>query len=483
MSSNRNKNPNKYAAVNRLGANTKIRHKDILAKLLDQCYQRGVIYPIDVSSGRISGTSLSSSNPWVWGNLGPRIGGRRSADGMIYDLPGAPMNRTTGNKVVLKMIFSDNDDPMNEIRIGALAGNARVGPRTYAAYYCDLQRIGKTARQISTNITTNGKKLRLQNGREFVNLFQGYWAYPFARSTITKMFMIVMENLYSNPSRGVNGGATLSDIVDPSTRNGYRGWRVPLQSIRSRLTKLHELGVVHADLHPGNVVIQRIRRQNGSVDYSARIIDFGRSILVGRRLLSNANANRQIPGSRSTNRAYPNHIWNAQGIARLPNSVAWRGIERLGRPLSAGTVESARLMFRNQQLEARAAAEAAARARQAVQRNRMSAAQRNRLAAAQRNRLAAAQRNRRLAAQRAQEAAAASQAVAMNWEPTGRVVEATPMNWQPLNLTALQRGRLTGSQVNRMLARSPTVPARRGGAQGTVPARRQVNEAVPMNIN
>jgi hypothetical protein len=468
--SNRNANPNKYATVNALGANTKIRHRDILVRLLNAAFLEGRIHKIDVRSGRVNAATLSqNTDPWLWGTLGPRIGGTRSADGMIYDLPNAPLNLTNQGKVVLKMIFADSTYPLGEIKIGAIAGDARIGPRVYAAYSCRIP----NAREISANITARREKLRLQNGSEYINLFQQYWTRnsAFETKSINSMYMIVMENLYKNPSRGVVDGTTLKDMIEARTRSRYTSWKVPLQSIRTRLNKLHELGIVHADLHPGNVVIQKIRKQNGTFDYSARIIDFGRSVQVNRRLVSNANANRvvQASGRILDPMNYPFHYFNRGGVGRYLNSKAWINIERYGRPLSSGTVMSARLeLARNQQLEAQAAAAAAATARQAAQRNRVTAAQRNRVTAAQRNRLVATQRNRLAAAQRAriarQSAQAAAQATPMNWEPSGRANEmmnwepsgpgnqTVPMNWQP---TVPTRGRGTGG----IRAGQPTVPA------------------------
>ena len=428
---NRSLNPNKYGPVNDLGANTRIRHMYILRRVLADAFRVGNIEKLSLTTGRPTGILVDSD--WIWGEIGKRIGGRRSADGMLYDLPTARTNSTAnGNKVVIKLIFSNNDDPENEVKIANIASNERIGPKVFAAYRCRIP----TAVQIASNIRRYGKELVKANGTRYINLFQQYWSDRFDLKEIRFMYMIVMENLFSNPSKGVVDGKTLDDLAG---RNPPPGWRVPRDAIRRLLNKLHTLGIIHGDMHSGNIVIQKIRKPNGTNSFGARIIDYGRSIKTGMRFNSNAAANRALEGLGSTTERYPAHI-NVNGILRLRNGIAW------GRVLGATGITRTPVLSARQDLARNAAAARQRNAVAARQRNAVAARQRNAVAARQRNAVAARQRNAVAARQRNAVAARQRNAVAvravrrnmpspMNWRPPNRrpiaVNMPSPMNWSP----------------------------------------------------
>jgi tRNA A-37 threonylcarbamoyl transferase component Bud32 len=221
------------------------------------------LYELDANGNRLQ----TPVQDWVWGNFGKRVGSRRSADGMIYSLPSAPMNQTGNNKVVAKLIFSSDNSPAEEIKITNLLSKDRVGPKLFKCYSGNITR-NLLIRNIGQNklIVRNGPLV----GSSFINLFQQFVHYPLA--SFSKVFIIIMENLYDNPAHGVVGGFTLGDILDKKPGTG--NMKIPVQSLRNKYLKMHNLGVVHGDMHPGNIIIQKLERGR----FGARIIDFGRSI-------------------------------------------------------------------------------------------------------------------------------------------------------------------------------------------------------------
>ena len=288
---NRSKNPNEHGKVytndngfihivNNLGSRTRNRHANIMNRFLNTIIASNGLYELNTDGVR---TGNPTGN-WPWGNFGIRLGGRRSADGMIYNLPNAPMNLTSNNKVVAKFIFSNDDDPANEIKISNLLAGHRIGPKIFKSYSADVSK-SLFLRNVGTNTlhVRNGP----YSGSRYINLFQQFVKYNFASKRFNRVYIIIMENLYDNPSRGVVSGFTLGDVL--GRKPGTANVKIPVAQLRNKYDKMHNLGVVHGDMHPGNIVIQQLTRGR----FGARIIDFGRSIYRPGVHFTNATARQQ----------------------------------------------------------------------------------------------------------------------------------------------------------------------------------------------
>ena len=172
----------------------------------------------------------------------------------------------------------------------------------------------------------NGSK----RGQSFINLFQSFTTSLFGRGqSFSKVYMLVMENLYKNPSRGVTNGFTISDIIE--NKPGARAVKIPYTQLTNKFNKMHELGIIHGDMHAGNIIVQVLQNNK----FGVRIIDFGRSINTGRSLTA-AEANRLLtqmatnaygrvdryPGREST------HVITRNGMPRYLNGAAKADISR-----------------------------------------------------------------------------------------------------------------------------------------------------------
>lgn len=255
--------------------------------------------------------TLDPIDKWPWGRIGKRLGSRRSADGIVYDLPDA---EASGNKVVLKLIFSnDSTGPMNEIILSKAAGRFGIGPKIFKSYVASID-----GSKVSENIVSKG----LLNQRGRINLFQNYRFGNFKY-----VFMIVMENLYYNPAKGVIKAFTLMDLAE--RKPGTEGLKIPFASLRAKLTKLHDLAIIHGDMHTGNIMLQV--KSDGKTDI--RIIDFGRSVFTTNSLNDDgANKYLLMRGYRynhaPTRNGQKSHVVNDNnGIARYRNKAAIEFVE------------------------------------------------------------------------------------------------------------------------------------------------------------
>jgi len=363
---------------------------------------------------------------WPWGPFGTRIGSTRSADGVIFDLPQGRSRFTNNNNVVMKLIFSDNTSPRTECQITTIMSEHRLGPKFYAAYEANISPAIWNA--WSTQILSTPSLML--GGR--INLFQNYATHSLEVKRFSKVYVIIMENLYNNPERGVIECQTVSDIV---TDRALR-WNIPKRQIRDKIDKMHELGIVHGDMHTGNIIIQKIRSPNGTIRYAARIIDFGRSIMAS-PMRNNNSANRtlaRLPGTRpgiggshNTTQELIEYLTAQDRVPRLRNSKAWLRISQYVNRRNSYVAGSAHVNYERsrQQSAARRSAARNAAARNAAARN---AAARNAAArnAAARN---AAERNAVASEVRARHNTSLGQRITsanlnnylanrMNWSPT-----------------------------------------------------------------
>jgi len=305
-----------------LNPQNRLRHKDIMLLLFSQNVvfeKMSTKYPPNPKS------SSFTTSEWPWGALGTRLGSRRSRDGVIFDLPNAPKSLTKQNNVVAKFIFSQDTNPKLECEISQVMDKYRLGPMIFGCYATTFN-----VKRWTQNLDQH-KKL-LKSGR--INLFQDWEDTPLQEKKFNKLYIIIMENLYFNPHRGVIEGATINDIVYKKL-----DWTIPYKQIRDKVTKMHKLGIVHGDMHWDNILVQKIQSESGTIRYGARIIDFGASVYKHMSLASNREANivlEKLPGAYiGINRGFNNpttkreYITNKTLLPRLRNSAAWTRLEKL----------------------------------------------------------------------------------------------------------------------------------------------------------
>jgi hypothetical protein len=269
----------------------KNRHKTIIRAILGKALRDAQgIEKLNLKTGDpMSGPKLMMS---PFGRIGKRLGNERSADGFVFDLP--DITAPSGDKVVLKVIFSTDDDPSSEVSIGTYCGLRGIGPKVFAAY-----RLKSVSGQNMYNLARN-KGALLGNQ---VNLFANYNIPKAPGSTSTYgpgniryksfdyIYLIVMENAYVNPVQHVVAAETLKKAMrDPN-------FHIPFARINALRSKMMAAGIVHADLHEGNIIIQKIQKPGKDAYFRPLIIDFGRSFRVPRSFATNANVNAFLIGT------------------------------------------------------------------------------------------------------------------------------------------------------------------------------------------
>lgn len=240
---------------------------------------------------------------WGWGMTGKRLGATRSADGVVIDLPDAPKTRTNGDSVVLKLVVAYDKYPEDEVKIARKAGNAGIGPHIYAAYKVKLNR--QLAKDIEESIDDEGLGP--------LNLLKGG-----PTRIAPYMYIIIMENLYKNPKRGV---VSAKDLYE------YKNKKQFLPELRRKIDKLHQLGIAHGDMHTRNIIVQTVKSPTGKTRYVVKIIDYGRSLNKSSPFRGSSSVNRFLgrggvgvvsPGGR--------HIQGRSGVPRLFQKVAWKNV-------------------------------------------------------------------------------------------------------------------------------------------------------------
>jgi len=306
-----------------LSNSNKIRHSYAIRGLLTEAVSRNQGIRVLNQAGKPTNSVIQS---WPYGEIGKRMGSRRSADGFVFDLPQciAPDR----SKVVVKVIFSDDTGPESEISIGVLMGEEKIGPKIYSAYRVSAPR----GRGIYNSMNRSGTLLNF-NGRRVVNLFQGFNHRNANRRGFRYIYLIIMENLYNNPSKFVEGAKDLTAAqIDPR-------YHIPYAKIMKLRRKMQRLGVIHVDLHTGNLIIQKIKRPSGRVYFNPVIIDFGRSIRFPRQFHSNQNVNNfirtELHGTVPTNAhnlAYANTHLKTRNYGLIgKNTAVTNNLERIAR--------------------------------------------------------------------------------------------------------------------------------------------------------
>lgn len=231
----------------------------------------------------ITGMMVSPLRSWKWGRLGKRLGSVRSADGIVFDLPDAVA--PDGKKVVAKFIFTRSWKEMQaakrEYKLGQMMASAKIGARPYAMYEI-LQGENDLG-----NLVNYGQTLR-NKGLKSNNLF----AFNSDMSNFGNGFVIIMENLYQGP--GILRAATVKDAQEAQLP-------IPVRQIKKAVDRMHKFGIVHGDMHFGNIMIQYIKKPYRLPTTRVVIIDFGRSILASHPLKTMKNANEFARRGRTQN--------------------------------------------------------------------------------------------------------------------------------------------------------------------------------------
>lgn len=281
-----------------LSDSNKVRHGKMFSEIIlpFMLHQTGIH---DLSNGK-------KTSSWPWGTPGKRLGSTRSADGVVIDLPTAPKSKTNGDSVVMKVVFSYDNYPEDEIRISRKAGNAGIGAHVYAAYRVDLD--SKTRRDIREGILDEGL-----NRHRNVNLLKG------ASTDMTPhIYLIIMENLYHNPKRGVTDAKELYD---------YKDKKPFLAELRRKIDRLHELGIAHGDMHMRNILVQTVKSPTGKTRHVIKIIDYGRSLNRSYGFSGSGSANVFVKGRRGVTSSGGKHYINSKGgLYRLKQTLAWRQV-------------------------------------------------------------------------------------------------------------------------------------------------------------
>ena len=277
-----------------LTPNNRVRHSKMINALLN------------LNAANNAGRSLKLRT-WPWGKLGKRLGGSRSADGVIIDLPDG--RSRNGSNVVAKFIFADDSASLNRAKqeyiIGNMMSKAGVGPKVFDYYEMRIP-FGLDMENL----------MKKSSGSNSVNLFQANVNTSYFRYCI----VIIMENLYKGPG-----------VVDTYTVwEGYRDKKfIPFDKIRTIIDKMHNLGVIHADMHQNNIMIQKIRTRLG-YEYRPLIIDFGRSLKTNKSFKTNANANAYAKLGRTKREMW----WYSNKFNAMPvllNGNGWNMAKKMNR--------------------------------------------------------------------------------------------------------------------------------------------------------
>ena len=264
-----------------------------------------------------TGMVISPLRSWKWGRLGKRLGSVRSADGIVFDLPDAVA--PDGKKVVAKFIFtrrwSDMQAVKNEFKMGQMMASAKIGARPYALYEIMQSEDNKG------NFINYGKTVRNKGLTS-----KGLFSYNYNLSNYGNGFVIIMENLYQGP--GLVGAYTVTDALKANLP-------IPVNQIKKAIDRMHLFGIVHGDMHFGNIMIQYIKKPYRLPTTRVVIIDFGRSILANRPLKSMKNANEFAKQGRTQGTTNENRYewYNATGSSSIRlNGNMWAYYKRLAKP-------------------------------------------------------------------------------------------------------------------------------------------------------
>ena len=265
----------------------KLRHRDIFRLLLNGIASNNIpIREVQLDQNYRTGPVIQG---WTWGPIGKRLGSIRSADGVIFELD---------NKKAVKIIFSEDDSPLNEIKITRIAGDAGIAPKVHAAYVVDIPPTFLTAFK---NYLTN----------KTLNIFQNYNETPMNQKGFKHMYMFIMDKL---------DGFPLAEVL-----RGMYNIQLSVEQFVKLVAKMHGLGIIHADMHMSNIWVQVF--PSGRI--KLKLIDFGRSYYLGRPVGTLDNANNYLLRRQNrpmvwynTRNGKPSHVVPRNGLPRYRNKAA-----------------------------------------------------------------------------------------------------------------------------------------------------------------
>lgn len=259
-----------------------------------------VILPILINDAKFKNLDTGKTVArWKWGITGKRLGYTKSADGVVFDLS---KKAPGGDSVVAKVILSYDKYPEEEARIARKAGNAGIGPHIYGIYKFELPK--SSAKDIEDAVDDEGLGP--------LNLLKG----PSTKIT-PYVYIIIMENMYHNPKRGVTSAKVLAE---------YTNRKQFLPEIRRKIERLHQLGIAHGDMHMGNIMIQTVKSPTGKTRHVVKIIDYGRSLNKSSALRGPSSANRLVMAGSGKLSPGGRHFERRSGVPRLLQKVAWKEI-------------------------------------------------------------------------------------------------------------------------------------------------------------
>lgn len=238
-----------------------------------------------------------------------RLGSRRSLDGVVFDI---------GNGKVAKVLFVNRGSirSMQQIEkeydIQKKMGDAGLGPKTYKLIKFQLphsllnmkNQIGSaisnwpTKKNIGNALVNTIERIdpknlpMIQKWRNNIldrpnaqramtlNLFQNwYFNNNRAYNSVKTGAVIIMENLYTGPD--IKTAMTLEEMAG-------KKMKIPVDKVAKAVTKMHNLGISHNDLHWGNIMVQI---KNDGTERVV-VIDFGRAEDPGKDDNKKYNVNR-----------------------------------------------------------------------------------------------------------------------------------------------------------------------------------------------
>jgi serine/threonine protein kinase len=288
--------------------NNRVRHSKTINALLN----------LDAEN-MTTGIIHSPVRSWPWGKLGKRLGTFRSADGVVLDLPDAIA--PDGKKVVAKFIFTTSFKQMQaaerEYKLGRMMASAGIGAKPYAIYEL-YQKDGPNG-----SFVNYGQVVKNKLGSGGNSLF----SYDQNLSDFGNAYIIIMENLYKGP--GLVGAYTVKDAMAANLP-------IPYRQLKKAVNRMHRFGIIHGDLHYGNVMIQYIKKPYRLATTRVVIIDFGRSVLANRPLVSIKNANEVAKAGRTRGTGNQSQwYYNPNGNSILLNGNAMKYYNRFKPKLPA----------------------------------------------------------------------------------------------------------------------------------------------------
>lgn len=168
--------------------------------------------------------------------------GEKSADGVAFILN----DQTKVGKLILCKTESDYHRAEREFLIGRAMGRKGIGPNVYTYY-------------------------ETKNSTNRINIFSNRQQFGF--------IYIIMDNLWYGAKRLY----TMREYI-------RKGYEYPKNKVLNLLDRMEASGVVHGNLHRGNIIVVTDKKGGLKVYF----IDFGRSLLFNKQNFTRNNIGTQV---------------------------------------------------------------------------------------------------------------------------------------------------------------------------------------------